>query len=75
MEEAFIHSEQNLENTIEESERREPVIEELRDTNSSQCDQMQPLMLKVINGKRKMILQMKLKSNFPRETKVKSGNM
>ena len=51
-EEAFIKSEQDLENTIGESERREPVIEELRDTNSSQCDQIQSLMPKVINGER-----------------------
>ena len=46
MEEVFIESEQYLENTIEESERREPVIEKLRDTNSSQCDQMQSLFSK-----------------------------
>ena len=46
VEEVFIESEQYLENTIEESERREPVIEELRDTNSSQCDQMQSLFSK-----------------------------
>ena len=66
VEEAFIHSEQNLENTIEESERSERVIEELSDTISIQCDQIQTLMLKVIDEERKNVIAV--------ETKVKRGN-
>ena len=69
VEEAFIHSEQNLENTIEESERRERVIEELSDTNSSQCDQIQTLMLKVINGERKYDFLEETKEQLSKEAK------
>ena len=43
LEETFNKSEQILEETKEENERRSEVIEELSDKNSTQCDEIQTL--------------------------------
>ena len=50
MEEACNKSEQILEETIQDSEEKSEVINELRDKNSTQCDEIQKLLLGVIKA-------------------------